>query len=217
MMQPQERKTSLEDHWKQYRYPTGVLGRKVAANMNKGHWDLTTWGLKRMSIKADSVILDVGCGGGKTISRLARRAVQGKVYGIDYSADMVDFSKHVNKKLIATNRVEIVQGTVEKTGFKDNFFDLVTAIETYYFWADLAQAFIELKRILKKGGLLLIINEMINDGIYELKNSEIIAKTHVHLVPLQEMQRMLYSAGFSCVKVYRMQKSDWNAVLAQKL
>ena len=154
-MQPQERKTSLEDHWKQYRCPMGVLGRKVAANMNKGHWDLTTWGLKHMTIKSDSVILDVGCGGGKTISRLARRAVQGKVYGIDCSADMVEFSKQVNKKLIATNRVEIVQGTVEKTGFKDDFFDLVTAIETYYFWANLAQAFLEIKRILKKGALLI--------------------------------------------------------------
>jgi len=217
MMQPQERKTSLEDHWKQYRCPMGVLGRKVAANMNKGHWDLTTWGLKHMTIKSDSVILDVGCGGGKTISRLARRAVQGKVYGIDCSADMVEFSKQVNKKLIATNRVEIVQGTVEKTGFKDDFFDLVTAIETYYFWANLAQAFLEIKRILKKGGLLLFISEMIKDGVYEVENKEIIAKTHVHLVPLQEMQRMLYSAGFSCVKVCRMKKSDWNVVVAQKL
>ena len=168
-----------------------------------------------MSIKSDFVILDVGCGGGKTISRLARRAVQGKVYGIDHSADMVDYSRQVNKKLIAKNRVEIVQGSVEKTGFKDEFFDLVTAIETYYFWPNLAEAFQEIKRILKKGGCLLIISEMIKDGIYEVENAEIIAKTQVHLVPLQEMQRMLYSAGFSSVKVYRKRKSDWNAVLAR--
>ena len=97
-MQPQEKNTSSKGHWSQYRCPTGVSGRKVAANMNKGHWDLTTWGLKHVSIKSDSVILDVGCGGGQTISRLARRAVQGKVYGIDHSADMVDYSKQVNKK-----------------------------------------------------------------------------------------------------------------------
>ena len=184
--------------------------------MNKGHWDLTTWGLKHVSIKSDSVILDVGCGGGKTISRLARRAVQGKVYGIDHSADMVDYSRQVNKKLIAKNRVEIVQSSVEKTGFKDEFFDLVTAIETYYFWPNLAEAFREIKRILKKGGCLLIISEMIKDGVYEVENAEIIAKTQVHLVPLQEMQRMLYSVGFSNVKVYRKRKSDWNAVLAYK-
>jgi ubiquinone/menaquinone biosynthesis C-methylase UbiE len=216
MMQPQEKSTSLEDHWSQYRCPTGVSGRTVAANMNKGHWGLTTWGLKHVSVKSDFVILDAGCGGGKTISRLARRAVQGKVYGIDHSADMANYSRLINKKLIAVNRVEISQGTVEKTGFKDDFFDLVTAIETYYFWPTLSQAFREMKRVLKTGGHLLIISEMIKEGKYEVDNAEIIAKTQVHLLSLQEMQRMLYSAGFSNVKIYRKRKSDWNAILAQK-
>ena len=215
-MQSQERKTSLKDHWNQYRCPTGVVGRKVAANMNKGHWDLTTWGLKHVRIKSNSVILDVGCGGGKTITRLARRAVQSKIYGIDHSADMVDYSRQINKKLIATNRVKIVQGSVEKTDFKNDFFNLAIAIETYYFWPNLAEAFQEMIRILKRGGYLLIISEMIKDGFYEVDNAEIIAKTQVHLVPLQEIQRMLYSAGFSNVKVYRKRKSDWNAVLAKK-
>ena len=184
--------------------------------MNKGHWDLTTWGLKHAKIKTDSVILDVGCGGGKTISRMARRAVLGKIYGIDHSEDMVDYSKQVNRGLIATNRTEIVQAAVEKTGFKNDFFDLVTAIETYYFWPHLAESFQEIKRILKKEGYLLIVSEMIKDGVYEVENAEIIAKTQVNLVPLLEMQNMLYSAGFSSVKVYRKRKSKWEAVLAQK-
>jgi SAM-dependent methyltransferase len=215
-MQPQEKNTSLKDNWSQYSCPTGVSGRRVAASMNKGHWNLTTWGLKHMSIKPDFVILDVGCGGGKTISRLIRHAVQGKVYGIDHSADMVEYSKQVNKKLVATKRAEIMQGSAEKTGFKENFFDLVAAIETYYFWPNLAETFLEVKRILKNGGYLLIISEMIKDGVYEVENAEIIAKTQVHLVPLNEMERMLYSAGFSSVRVYRKRKSDWNAILAQK-
>lgn len=215
-MQPQEKNLSFENRWSQYRCPTGVSGRNVATNMNKGHWDLTTWGLKHVNVKSKSVILDVGCGGGKTISRLARRAVLGKVYGIDHSEDMVDFSKQVNKKFVATNRVEIVHGTVEKTGFKDDFFDLVTAIETYYFWPNLSEAFQEIKRILKKEGCLLIINEMVKDGLYETKNAEIIAKTHVRLMPLGEMQRILVSVGYGNVKVYRKRKSAWNAIVAQK-
>jgi ubiquinone/menaquinone biosynthesis C-methylase UbiE len=216
-MQHQDKNTPVKDHWSQYRCPAGVSGRTVAANMNKGHWDLTTWGLKHVSVKSDFVILDVGCGGGKTISRLARRAVQGKVCGLDHSEDMIDYSKKVNEKLIATKRAEIVQGSVEETGFKDDFFDLVTAIETYYFWPNLAEAFREMKRILRIGGCLLIISEMIKDGVYEVENAEIIAETQVHLVPLQEMKRMLYSAGFSNVEVYRKRKSGWNAILAQKL
>jgi SAM-dependent methyltransferase len=215
-MQPQNKNQPTDDHWNQYKCPTGASGRTVAANMNKGHWDLTTWGLKHINIKPDAVVLDVGCGGGRTISRLARRAGQGKVYGLDQSADMVDYSKQINKTLIAKKRVEIIQGSVEKTGFKDEFFDLVTAIETYYFWPNLADAFKEIKRILKKGGHLLIINEMIADGKYEVENAEVIAKTQVHLVSLDKMQKILKSKGFGTVKVCRKRKSDWNAILALK-
>jgi ubiquinone/menaquinone biosynthesis C-methylase UbiE len=215
-MQHRNKNTPTEDHWSQYRCPTGALGRTVAANMNKEHWDLTTWGLKHVSIKHGSIILDVGCGGGKTISRLARRAGKGKVYGLDQSAEMVDYAKQINRTLIAKNRVEIVQGSIEKTVFKDEFFDLVTAFETYYFWLNLADAFKEIKRILKKGGHLLIISEMIKDGRYEEENAELIAKTQVRLVSLDEMERILYFAGLGAVKVYRKRKSDWNAINAKK-
>lgn len=215
-MQPRDKEAFLNDHWRQYRCPTGDLGRTVAANMNKAHWDLTTWGLKHVNIKPGFVVLDMGCGGGKTISRLARRAVQGKVYGLDQSADMVDYSRQINRTLIAKNRVEIVQGAVEKTGFKDEFFDLVTAVETYYFWPNLAGAFEEIKRILKKRGQLLIINEMIKDGVYEVENAGLIAKTQVHLVPLQEMQGLLRFSGYGAIEVFRKRKSYWNAILSQK-
>jgi ubiquinone/menaquinone biosynthesis C-methylase UbiE len=124
----------------QCKCPKGHQGRLVAALMNKQHEALTLWGFTHVDIKPDYVILDVGCGGGKTLSRLAQRADQGKVFGIDYSADMVEYSKKVNRKLIAENRVEIVEGSVENMGFPDNSFDLVTAIETYYFWHSLSDA-----------------------------------------------------------------------------
>ena len=138
------------------------------------------------------------------------------MYGLDYSEDMVDYSRQINRTLIAKNRIEIVQGSIEKTGFPDEFFDLVTAVETYYFWPNLKDAFQEIKRILKIGGHLLMINEMIEDGVYEVENAEIIAKTQVCLVPLEEIERILHSAGYSSVKVFRKRKSAWNAILAQK-
>ncbi len=215
-MHPQDKNTPANDHWSQYRCPTGVLGREVALSMNKGHWNLTTWGLKQVNVKTDFIILDVGCGGGKTISRLARRAGHGKVYGLDQSLDMVDYSRQINRKLVAKNRVEIVHGSVEKTGFKSEFFDLVTAVETYYFWPNLADSFREIKRVLKKGGYLLIINEMVKDGSYEVENAELIAKTQVHLMALEELRKTLLSADYRNVEICKKRKSDWNAILAQK-
>lgn len=206
----------MSEFMDQYKCPTGRSGRLVAALMNKRHSVLSLWGLKHVDIEPDHMILDVGCGGGKTVSRLAQRAVLGKVFGIDHSAEMVDYSKKVNKKWIAENRVEIIEGLVEKMGFSDNFFDLVTAIETYYFWTSFSAALKEIKRVLKPEGRLLMVNEMVKDGVYEIKHAKMIEQTQVRLFPLEEIRNILQSVGFVDVQVFTKVKSPWNAILAQK-
>ena len=200
----------------QYRCPKGRLGRQVAALMNRHHKQLTTWGLTKVEIGADFVILDVGCGGGKTVNRLAQLAPQGKVFGIDYSPDMVEYSKKVNQKLIAQNRVEIVEGSVEKMGLPNDYFDLVSAFETYYFWTNFPDALKEIKRVLKPGGKLLLVNEMVQDGVYEVAHAKLIEVTHVHLIPLEEIQKVMQSVGFVNIQVFTKAETPWNAILAQK-
>jgi ubiquinone/menaquinone biosynthesis C-methylase UbiE len=200
----------------QFRRPTGRRGRFVAALMNRGHKPLTLWGLTHVNIEPNYVILDVGCGGGKTVNRLAQRAPLGKVFGIDYSADMVEYSKKVNKKLIAEDRVEIVEGSVEKTGFSDDFFDLVTAVETYYFWPSFSDALQEIRRVLKPGGQFLMVNEMVQDGVYDIKYAKTIKQAHVRLIPLDEIRDTALRVGFEDVQTFTKAESPWNAVLAQK-
>ena len=206
----------MSDLMDQYKCPTGRQGKRVAALMNQSHKPLTLWGLTHVNIESNYVILDVGCGGGKTVNRLAQRAPLGKVFGIDYSADMVDYSLKVNKKLVAENRVKIVAASVEKTGFPDNFFDLATAVETYYFWPSLSDALREIRRVLKPNGKLLMVNEMVKDGEYEIKNAKIIEQTHVHLITLEEIKDAILSTGFVDVQVFTKAGSPWNAILAKK-
>ncbi|WGM90333.1 MAG: class I SAM-dependent methyltransferase [Candidatus Bathyarchaeum tardum] len=212
-MNPENKQQKIMD---QFKCPIGIEGQTVAKIMNRSHRALTDWGLKKVKIRSDYLILDIGCGGGKTISKLAEQAVHGKVFGIDYSGDMVDYSRQINKQLIDQNRVSIVQCSVDKTGFPDSFFDLITAIETYYFWPNLAEAFEEIKRLLKPNGKLVLINEMIKDGVYEVENAEVIAKTEVKLLSLPDIQKILQSTGFKKVEVFTKADSAWNVVIAQK-
>ena len=204
------------DLYDQFQRPTGRSGKIVAALMNKSHEALTSWGLTHITIEPDYTVLDVGCGGGKTVNRLAALVPNGKVYGIDYSPDMVAFTKKLNKKYVEEGKVEVTAAKADKTGFKDGTFDLVTTVETYYFWPSLPAAFQEIKRVLKPGGKLLMINELIKDGIYDVDQAEIIKKTHVHLYPLGEIRDMLEAAGFVSVKVSVKDKMPWNAVVAEK-
>jgi ubiquinone/menaquinone biosynthesis C-methylase UbiE len=100
------------------------------------------------------VILDIGCGGGMNINRMAQSAK--KVYGVDYSIESVNLSKEVNQDLIREGRVEVHEGNVMDLPFEDNSFDIVTAFETVYFWPDIVKSFGEVKRVLKPGGMFLI-------------------------------------------------------------
>ena len=61
--------------------PTGWLGRLTLWRMNASHSKLTDWGLEHVAIANRDSILDVGCGGGRTVNKLAALATQGKVYG----------------------------------------------------------------------------------------------------------------------------------------
>src|SRR5260370_24957199 len=93
----------------QCRRPTGWLGRIVLWSMNSSHSRLTDWGLGHVSVGKGHTILDVGCGGGRTVSKLAAIATEGKVYGVDYSEESVAASKRSNARVIDIGRVEIRQ------------------------------------------------------------------------------------------------------------
>ncbi len=129
----------------QCRKPSGETGKMVADDMNERHFAVTGWGLDKINIDENLRIIDTGCGGGRTVNRLASMSPKGKVIGIDYSKDCVKWSKEFNKQLIEEGRVEIYNASVEKLPFKDSEFDMATAVETIYFWPNIVESFKELK------------------------------------------------------------------------
>ena len=112
--------------------PKGFWGKKMISSMNEGHYELTGWALDHINFERHYRVLDVGCGGGLTVSRIAERIGNGKVYGIDYSALCIKHSKAQNRKNILCNKVKIVLASVSSLPFEDCSFDVVTAVETYY-------------------------------------------------------------------------------------
>ena len=129
-------------------------------NMNLHHSKMTDWGLSNVTISSRDMILDVGCGGGRTISKLAARATEGKVVGLDYSEVSVAMATKLNAHRIKTGRVEIYEGSVLQLPFQPEMFDLVTAVETHFWWSDLPGGMREIRRVLKPGGALVIVAEV---------------------------------------------------------
>jgi ubiquinone/menaquinone biosynthesis C-methylase UbiE len=159
----------MEKILKQDRMPEGRFGAFWARFMNIGHSRLTRWGLSHISINKDDTILDIGCGGGRTVNTLAKIAAEGKVYGIDYSEVSVAVSTSKNKRLIDAGRVKILHASVDSLPFSADMFNLVIAVESCHFWPDLVNNLKEIRRVLKPGGSVIIVNGIYRDERFEKK------------------------------------------------
>ena len=92
---------------KNVRNPQGFLGRLMARGMNRTHHMRTNWGLQHVTIQENDAILDIGCGGGRTIRKLAEKAQNGKIYGVDISKDSVKVAKNYNRTHVKAGTVDI--------------------------------------------------------------------------------------------------------------
>lgn len=148
----------------QFRQPSGCFGRFNLWNMNLRHSRLTDWGLSHVKVAPKAIILDVGCGGGRTIQKLAALAPKGRVYGVDITATSVAMSRSHNRALVDADRVVVEQASVSRLPFADGMFDLVTAVETHFYWPDLPNDLREIRRVLKPDGTVALIVEAYKGG-----------------------------------------------------
>jgi SAM-dependent methyltransferase len=194
----------------QWRKPTGWLGRLLLRAMNINHSKLTGWALDHISVGTHDTILDVGCGGGGTVHRLARIAAEGKVYGIDFSEESVKVSRATTKQLVKMGRVEIRQGSVSCLPFSDATFDLVTAVNTHNYWPDLVAAMQEVLRVLRPGGKLMIVGGGYKGGKYAGRNEKFAELLRIPLHSVNELRERFSMAGYADVQMF--EEYDWGWV-----
>lgn len=175
----------------QAKNPRGSIGSSMLCIMNTAHTRLTNWALQKINVRKDAVILDIGCGGGKTIHTLSKMTPAGKIYGIDYSEKAVENSIKTNIKDVKNEKVMIHQASVSSIPFRDNFFDLITAFQTHYFWPDLKNDIQEVFRVLKPNGSFLLVAETfkINYHMQNFKTTE-------------ELVNLFYTTGFQHVEFH---------------
>jgi ubiquinone/menaquinone biosynthesis C-methylase UbiE len=198
--------------------PTGWLGRLSLWRMNASHSKLTDWGLEHVSIENRYTILDVGCGGGRTVGKLAAIATQGKVYGVDYSGESVAATKRLNAQWINLGRVETRHGAVSQLPFPDGMFDLITAVETHFWWPNLPADMREVFRVLKAGGTLTLIAE-----VYKGANTRVsrlaekcVSRTGMKLLSIEEHRELFINAGYSEVQVIEERNKGWICGIGRK-
>ncbi|MCS7106455.1 MAG: class I SAM-dependent methyltransferase, partial [Candidatus Aenigmarchaeota archaeon] len=94
-------------------------------------------------------ILDAGCGGGKDCLLMARKGA--KVVGIDISPRMIEIARQR-----CNSQVEFYVRDMQNTDFLEGEFDVIVSLFSLMYKKNLSLVFKEFRRILKKGGELIL-------------------------------------------------------------
>lgn len=178
--------------------PQGRLGRMLLRGMNKGHFPLTAYTLDAIDLTDKETLLDIGCGGGRTVSELLRRAPRARVCGMDYAPAAVRVATEYNAAAIRAGRCDICQGDARDLPYRDEVFAVVTAIETLYFWPEPKRCFAEVARVLKPGGYFLIGMESGSETAMNIFTSLI--KGMVYYRP-EDIRRLAKTGGLDVERI----------------
>jgi ubiquinone/menaquinone biosynthesis C-methylase UbiE len=149
-------KPSQQDLDRQYRKPSGALGRKIGREMARDHLPENLWTITQLNPQPADYILEIGFGPGIAIEELLKHVTTGMVAGIDHSETMVAEASERNALAIKAGRADLRYGDAAELPFAEASFDKAFSIHAIYFWARPRQALRELRRVLKPGGLLVI-------------------------------------------------------------
>ena len=194
------------------RRPEGDAGRTMLARMNESHAKLVEWGLSHIDLSTGDTVLDIGCGGGNTLARMAERVTGGHLVGIDYAETSVEASRAFNVELIEAGRMEILHGSVEALPFDDAHFDAVVTVESFYFWPSPEESLKEVARVIRRGGTFLLLAEIYGrDDLPEGIRAKVAEYSLTNPTP-EEFERFFRAAGFSDVTMAFKDGEYWIAV-----
>ena len=137
------------------------------------------------------------------------------MYGVDYSAASVAAARRTNAAAVESGRVTIEQGTVSRLAFPDAALDLVTAVETHYYWPDLVADLREILRVLKPGGRLVIIAEAYKRTRF---SPEIVpmALLRARYLTAAEHRDALAAAGCDEIAIHEERSKGWICAVGRK-
>lgn len=161
------------------------------------------------------MVLDIGCGTGAMTIRAAQRGA--RVVGIDVNAQMLEIAiKHVEEMRLSSSVELREQGMAELPNEPAGKYDAATASLVFSELSEDERAFalLELRRLLKPGGLLLIADETKPSGLFRkllfwLLRIPLAALTYILTQlttnPIERLPETVAAAGF----IIEEQHTNW--------
>lgn len=113
--------------------------------------------MNKMEVKPGSTAIDICCGTCDWTISLARASGKGKMVGLDFSQNMLNYGKLKIEKEGLDEQVTLVQGNAMALPYEDNSFDYATIGFALRNVPDLRQVLQEMERVVKPGGLVVCL------------------------------------------------------------
>lgn len=150
-------------------------------------------------------VLDVGCGTGIFAERIRQAFPKATVWGVDLVVGML--SQGNDRWRRHSTSIQAVQGDSERLPFDAETFDYVTCANSFHHYPHQDRAIAEMRRVLKPGGGLLLIDGY-RDGLWGWFIYDVCVATvegAVHHASGKRLRDLCERAGFASVvqKVHR--------------
>ncbi len=161
--------------------------------------------IRRLKMGPTDRVLDVGCGTGALLYRLASSSPKARLVGLDLVPEMLAIAR---RRL--PSGLELREGSAEQLPFEDEQFDLVVSCNMFHYIRHPKRAIQEMLRVLRPGGQLLITDwcdDYIACCVCDLY-LRLFNRAHFKTYGAKECGRLLREAGVAEVKVERF-KISW--------
>lgn len=126
---------------------------RIALHKKYCEFDYHDYIFEQIRITNSVSILDAGCGTGETLSRVTELN-NGLNVGVDISSGLLRILRQIVNK-----NVFLISANVISLPFPDRFFDLTFCNYVLYHVKEVDKALSELRRVTKKGGMVVVITK----------------------------------------------------------
>ncbi len=168
--------------------------------MERDHLPIVLPVLEKMGLAAADNVLDVGCGSGWLVRRIAGMVPEGRVVGMDISDEMVRVARRASLEF---SNVLLVSGEAEEIPWDGNFFSHAISVESAYYWPEPAAGVKEVFRVLRPGGRAWVLINYYRDNAYCHQWGKLLS-VKTHLLGAEEWAGLFRAAGFAQVEQERV-------------
>ena len=157
-----------------------ALDYRIYVNENFSQKDFDAWVLEELDVVNGGSVLDIGCGSGKHLFKIAEKNISGEVFGTDISLESLNKCKDKIKKDNLKNVfVKKADHTELKEKLGDRMFGRVLSSFAIYYTKNPRKTFKDIHDMMSRSGVLFVCgpHSSNNQGFLELVQNAGISAT----------------------------------------